>query len=266
MGLREHKKQKIEDREFFDEVRKEDHSRKELVRVYAVNVAFVDVNFAQCDFSSCYFRRCRFIRCDFTGANIRGTNLSGSQFDDCIFKYTTWEKTLLDDAFLDSCLPSELNLARDLVRCLRVNYSQIGNYDAVNRAASIEVKLTGQHLYNAAYSGQAYYRAKYKGFSQFTHGLHHAQWKALDLLWGNGESVIRVAISGLMVVLVASGLVFGSRSNLPFPEAFWMAFCTFLGVRYGQELSLGYTASLTIGRFVLFGLFMAILVKRLSRR
>ena len=128
-------------------------------------MAFFDVSFKQCDFANCYFRNCRFIRCNFTGATIKESNFRGSQFEECNFRYTSWEKTILDEHFLDTCLPSEENLARDLARSLRVNFSQIGNYDAVNKAASIEVSLTGQHLYNAAYSRQSYYRSKYKGWS-----------------------------------------------------------------------------------------------------
>lgn len=146
MELQEHKKAIIENKEFLGEVRGENLSLTELTRVYAVGVTFVDVNFKQSNFSLCYFRNCRFIKCDFPGAHISESNFRGSQFEECDFRYTTWEKTFLDEHFLDTCLPSEENLARDLVRSLRVNFSQIGNYEAVNKAASIEVSLTGQHL------------------------------------------------------------------------------------------------------------------------
>lgn len=266
MELHEHKKEVIENKEIRGEVRGEDLSMREFSRVFAVNVTFVDVNFKQCDFSRCYFRNCRFIRCDFTGANIKDSNLRGSQFEECNFRYTTWEKTFLDEHFLDTCLPSGENLARDLVRSLRVNYSQIGNYEAVNKAASIEVSLTGQHLYNAAYSRQSYYRAKYKGRSRVIHAVGHARWKALDLLWGNGESIVRVATTGLVVISVAALFLMRGDSQLLFSDAIWSTSSHFWGVAGGPELPDSYAVFLTIIRFVLLGLFMAILVKRLSRR
>ena len=153
------------------------------------------MSFKQSEISDCYFRNCRFIRCDFTGANISRSNFRGAQYEECKFQYSTWEHTQLDEEFLYNCLPSEENLARDLVRSLRVNFGHIGNYAAVNRAASIEVALTGQHLYHAAYSKQSYYRSKYKGWDRVTHIIRHARWKALDLLWGNGESIFRILIS-----------------------------------------------------------------------
>lgn len=266
MELQEHKKAIIENKEFLGEVRGENLSSMELTRVFAVGITFVDVSFKQSVFSLCYFRNCRFIRCDFTGANIKESNLRGSQFEECNFKYTTWEKTFLDEYFLDTCLPSEENLARDLVRSLRVNFSQTGNYEAVNKAASIEVSLTGQHLYNAAYSRQSYYRAKYKGWSRLENAIAHVRWKTLDLIWGNGESIFRVAVSGLAVILLASLLLMEAPSQTPFQEAFWAAFCNFWGIQTGTNFPNGYAVALTIIRFVLFGFFMAILIKRLSRR
>lgn len=266
MEVRENKKERIEDKDLPAGLRDTDLSRKELCRVSAVNQVFTAVTFKQCVFSACYFRNCRFVRCDFTGADIKESNFRGAQFDECIFKYTTWEKTLIDERFLDTCLPSEENLARDLVRSLRVNFSQIGNYEAVNKAASIEVQLTGQHLYNAAYSRQSYYRAKYKGLDRVKHALQHLRWKSLDLLWGNGESILRVVLSGVVVVLVAAAVYMREVPAASFLEAIFGAFGHFWGVQFGALMPPTYVVVLTILRFVLFGLFMAILIKRLSRR
>jgi uncharacterized protein YjbI with pentapeptide repeats len=266
MDLRDHRKEKIEDKEFFSGLRGINMSRKEFVRVYAVDQIFTDVVFEQCVFTSCYFRNCRFIRCRFTGATVKDSNFRGAQFEDCKFHYTTWEKTLLEDRFLDSCLPSEGNLARDLVRSLRTNFAQIGDYAAVNKAASIEVKLTGQHLYNAAYSRQAYYRSHYKGRARFIHALEHLRWKALDLLWGNGESIFKVIRSAIAVVLVTSYLYMRDATGLSFRDALFETIGHFWGVQYHTPMPAMYAVFLTATRFVVVGLFMAILIKRLSRR
>lgn len=265
MGMREHRKELIEDKEFEGEV-VESFERKELVRVFAVDVTFKGVVFKQAVLINCYFRNCTFIRCDFTGAQIKDSNLKGSSFEGCQFRYATWDKTLLDEEFLDRCLPPEENLARDLVRSLRVNFTQIGNYEAVNKAAAIEVALTGKHLFNAAYSKQAYYRTmqKYKGLHRFTYVGRHLQWKALELLWGNGESLLRVFLSGAIAIMGAA-LLLSAKANLLYVEAFSLSFLSFWGVEQ-QQVPIALATVLTISRFVFFGLFMAILVKRLSRR
>lgn len=265
MIFRDNKKPKHEDVEFTEDISNEDLSRHDMVRVFAVGKVFTKISFKQVNFLGCYFRNCRFIACDFTGAFVKETNLRGSQFENCTFRYTAWEKSHLDDDFLDRCLPSEENLARDLVRSLRVNFSEIGNYEAVNRAASIEVRLTGQHLYKAAYSNESYYRSKYKSWDRLFHAAQHARWKALDLLWGNGESIVRILISCLLAILAVSFL-HARDTKLSLADALTESIWQFWGKQYAQAMPPIYTLALTITQFVAFGLFMAILVKRLSRR
>ena len=264
--LRANVKEKLVDKEFYAETRDADLSQRQLERIYAVDQVFVKVSFSQSVLTSCYFRKCRFIECDFTGATMINCNFKGASFDGCTFKYTSWERTLLEDGFLDICLPSEENLARDLVRSLRVNFAEVGNYEAVNRAASIEVKLTGQHLQNAAFSNQSYYRAKYKGWNRVLQVGAYLNWRALDLLWGNGESLSRVVASGgVVVTLVAVWYIF-SKPEIGFTHALLAALAHFFGVEHQPAMSPVLSILLTAVRFVLFGLFMAILIKRLSRR
>jgi len=264
--LLDHSKPLIEDKEFGADVRNSDFSQHTLRRVYAVKKAFVEVRFNQSEISECYFRNCRFIRCDFTGASISHSNFKGAQYEECKFNYSTWEHTSLDEEFLDNCLPSEENLARDLVRNLRVNFGHIGNYAAVNKAASIEVALTGLHLFHAAYSKQSYYRAKYKGWNRIKHGFRHAHWKVLDLLWGNGESIIRVVVTGLFSI--ALGALILNWDDTKFSWLDWLGVVTqaFWGLNTTPSLPGYFLTTLTAVRYVLFGLFMAILVKRLARR
>ena len=265
MALRDNKKQIVADSEFTADIDGKDYARHEFVRIFAVGIVFTKVVFKQANFVGCYLRNCRFIDCDFTGASFKETSLKGSQFDNCTFKYVSWEKSHLDDDFLDQCLPSEENLARDLVRSLRVNFAEIGNYEAVNRAASIEVKLTGQHLYKAAYSNESYYRAKYKKWQRFLHAARYFRWKTLDLLWGNGESIARIIASSLAVIFLVS-FFYWRESKLSFSDAFLESLWQFWGKQYTHAIPPIYSLLLTITQFVAFGLFMAVLVKRLSRR
>ncbi len=261
-----HVKPQLIDVEITEDVKDESHARKELVRVYAVNIAFSDVDFQQCVFSDCYFRNCTFIRCNFTGAAFKSSILRGSRFEGCRFEYSSWERTILDDDFLNRCLPAEENLARDLARMLRTNFTQIGNYEAVNKAASKEVRLTGIHFYKAGYSAESYYRSKYKGWTRLKMCALHAKWKALDLLWGNGESILRVAVSSVFIVLIAALISHLFIESRPFRDDLRAVAFGFWGLSVGLTLKPSLALVLSLVRLVLFGLFMAILVKRLSRR
>ncbi|MDO9310728.1 MAG: pentapeptide repeat-containing protein [Nitrosomonas sp.] len=266
MELIDNSKQLIEDKEFAVDVRDEDLSKRTLKRVFAVKKAFVGVSFKQSELLHCYFRNCRFIRCDFTGTSISRSNFRGSQYEECKFQYSSWEHTVLDDEFLDNCLPSEENLARDLVRSLRVNFGHIGNYSAVNRAASIEVALTGLHLFHAAYSKQSYYRAKYKSCNRIVQGIRHAQWKALDLLWGNGESLCRIVVCGLFAITTCAAILTWQEPLFSWPGSFGVVASAFWGISTTPPVPGNYLVALTAIRFLLFGLFMAVLIKRLARR
>jgi hypothetical protein len=259
-------KKPFKDQEIEQISEKEDLSQYEFVRVYAVRKTFKGVVFKQSNILSCYFRNCRFIDCDFTGVLFKESNFIGSQFENCKFLYSFWDKTIVDEAILNTCLPSEDNLARDLVRSLRVNFAQIGNHEAVNKAAAIEVKLTGKHLYNAAYSKQSYYRNKYKGWDRAWMCLRHASWKALDLLWGNGESLLRVVGWGLTTIAFVALTMFFSYQDIDIWESLGAALSVFWGVRLVHDVPQWIAVFATVVRFLLFGLFMAILVKRLSRR
>lgn len=266
MKFVDHSKTVIEDKEFSEDIRQENISQQVLRRVYGVKKSFFDVSFKQSELTDCYFRNCRFIRCDFTGAIIKGSNFRGSQYEDCKFQYSSWSHTQLDEEFLDNCLPSEENLARDLVRSLRVNFGHIGNYAAVNKAASIEVGLTGQHLFNAAYSKQAYYRSKYKGWNRVTQAARHIRWKLLDLLWGNGESLSRVLICTIFVILCWATSISWNNPQLEWQNSLRIVFQAFWGATTTPPLSSDNVVMLTLLRFILFGLFMAVLIKRLARR
>lgn len=266
MNLREHPKQSIENQEFSTDVIDADFSKKDLSRIYAVKRIFTDVSFKQSVFFQCYFRNCRFIRCDFTGASIEKSNFRGSQYEDCKFQYSTWENTQVDGEILNGCLPSEENLARDLARSLRVNFGHIGNYPAVNKAAAIEVSLTGQHFYNAAYSKQSYYRNKYKGWDRVSNVLKHAKWKALDLLWGNGESIGRVFFSGFSILLLGSIILAWKSSEFTMLQSVKGVFMSFFNVTSNPSLPTVLQVGINALHLLLVGLFMAILIKRLARR
>jgi len=149
---------------------------------------------------------------------------------------------------------------------LRTNFTQIGNYEAVNKAASKEVRLTGVHFYKAAYSAESYYRSKYKGLTRLKMGALHAKWKAFDLLWGNGESIFRVAVSAAFIILVAALLSHLFIETRPFRDDLRAVAFGFWGLSVGLTLKPSLALGLNLARLVLFGLFMAILVKRLSRR
>ena len=75
-----------------------------------------------------------------------------------------------------------------------------------------------------------------------------------------------MVVSGLAVVFIAAILYMRETVDVSFLDAILEAFWHFWGVQYRAAMPPTYVVVLTVLRFVIFGLFMAILVKRLSRR
>lgn len=240
------------------------------VRLIAKGKRISNVDFTYSIFDACYFRNCVFDSCDFTGCRFIGTNLIGSSFSGCIFDYATFERTLVDDDILTSGCPGYENLKLKFARSLRTNFQQVGNVKAANKAIKIELAATEIHLRKAWRSNESYYRKKYVGTDRLKAFFEWIVFKALDFVWGNGESTIKLAravlvVLGIMtmvdVVKFKDPLALGSygHSLLQMPQVF-------LGTLSPNYYSGGYLAAITFVRLVALAFFMSIIIKRFNRR
>lgn len=242
------------------------------VRVIARKRTFKNVNFRYTIFDRCYLRDCAFDSCDFTGCQFVGTNLHGSRFSGCIFDYATFERTSVDSAILDTECPGYENLKARFARTLRVNYQQLGDAAGANKAIKVELQATELHLHKAWKSNERYYRQKYSGWWPRVKSC--AQWsefKILDFIWGNGESLLKLCrfvliVLGVMVLIHV--LAYGNPWRL---DAYLHAFAiempaTFLGVFAPEHYPKWYLSLITLVRLVAIGFLLSIIIKRFNRR
>ena len=156
-------------------------------------------------------------------------------------------------------------------RSLRTNYQQLGDAKAANHAIHVELQATETHLYKAWRSNDRYYRKKYPGFigrtQQFASWL---KFKLLDYVWGNGESI--TALLRAVVVLIAAIAVLDLYLD-PLPlrwatvtNALWRSPQVFFSITVPDHISPGLMTLITVLRFIAFGFFMSILIKRFNRR
>lgn len=250
-----------------DDLTEVSFARHELSRVYAVGLTFENVDFKQSIISECYFRKCTFTNCDFTGALIRSTNMQGSEFSGCKFLYAAFTQTEIGIDPLSRNLPSEENLKQRLAQSLRMNYASLGHYEGVNFAIRVELAATMEHLKKAAFSRESYYRNKdeYRGLGRLRYIAKFLTFWLLDKLWGNGEQPARMFISVPAILLFIAFLIsFGSRQNL---GAIILATVeTFVIDGDPAAFAVGWVITITLLRYVVLGLFVSSLVKRLSRR
>jgi len=121
---------------------------KIFLRLNAKKKKFTKISFEHCIFDNCYLNNCVFDSCDFTGCKFQGSNFHQTAFRGCDFKFATFERSQFDDDILISEAPREENLRMQFARSLRMNYQQIGDAKAVNKAISVELEATSIYLYN----------------------------------------------------------------------------------------------------------------------
>lgn len=244
---------------------------KVFVRLNAKEKTFKNVSFLHCIFDSCYLNNCVFDSCDFTGCRFLGSNFHQTAFRGCNFKFATFERSQFDDDILISEAPREENLRMHFARSLRMNYQQVGDAKAINKAITVELEATSIYLYKSWRSGETYYKEKYPGFiNGIVQFIKWLEFWALHFIWGNGESILkflRAILITLIVIAIYDTNTSGSPLNIGF---YWTSFlkspAIFLGVLTPDNFSVGMLSFITGIKFVSFALLTTLLVKRFSRR
>ena len=157
-----HSKRTIKiDQAFMQDLDGEKFVYYQFLRLVAINKSFFYCHFRFSEFDAAYLRNCVFDSCDFTGCKFKGSNLSGTTFVGCKFDYVQFEHTFVEPEILDYGCPGAENLRKAFARTLQINFRQIGDMDAANKAIRIELDATRTHLYKSWHSNESYYRKKY---------------------------------------------------------------------------------------------------------
>jgi len=241
------------------------------LRLVAMRRRFERIDFKYSIFDTCYLRDCEFDTCDFTGCRFVNTQLPGAKFSGCKFDYATFEKTHVDPSILDRECPGHENLKSRFARTLRTNFQQLGDASAVNKAMAVELDATEIHLKKAWHSNESYYRSHYPGvWGRIKAFLAWVKFKALDHVWGNGESIARLLISVLIVVAIMAvfdAISFRDPSRVDtYITSFGRALEVFIGTLSPAEYALGYLTFVTSIRLIAVGFFLSIIIKKFNRR
>jgi hypothetical protein len=243
---------------------------KVFVRLNAKGIMFRNVSFAHSVIDGCYLRGCVFDSCDFTGCRFIGSNLHQSTFPGCKFDYATFERCQIDDDILSNEAPRQENLRMRFARSLRMNYQQIGDAKAVNKAITLELEATSRHLLESWYSDSSYHRKKYPGLLRVAQFLHWIEFWILHFVWGNGESIFKLMRSIVITVVIIAIYDAGSLSAHATVYDYWeslkLAPGIFLGTVVRAHHSIGAASAIVATKLVALSLLTALLVKRFGRR
>ena len=245
-------------------------SNHQFLRLVASKKKFTNCDFSYSEFDSAYMRNCTFDSCKFVGCKFINSNLRGCKFEGCTFDYASFSNTQVEPELLGSGCPGQENLQQKFARTLRLNFHQIGDSTAANKAIKIELEATKIHLFKAWRSRESYYRKKYQGLDRVKMFSEWIEFVALDYFWGNGESPLKLLRSlVIVVILIGLGDVYYLRdSQIPsnYLTAILQAPEVILGISRPDGFSGLVMAGITGIRYVLIACFVSILIKRLSRR
>lgn len=231
-----------------------------------------NVSFQHCVFDGCYFNNCVFDSCDFTGCRFVGCNFHLTAFSGCNFEYAVFERCQIDDDILESEAPREENLKMRFARSLRMNFQQVGDAKAVNRAISLELQATSNYLKKSWSSSETYYRDKYPGWKKLPQFGKWLEFRVLDAIWGNGENTLKLLRSIVVVHLVIAvydTYTFGNVWNV---KDYLASFVASPGVFFGianphtDPYPVWFSSVIAATRLIGFAFLTAILVKRFGRR
>lgn len=239
-------------------------------RLNASKITFKNVSFQHSVFDSCYLPHCVFDSCDFTGCRFIGTNFNQSSFHGSRFDYATFERCQVDSDILRAWLPKEDNLKMRFVRSLRMNFQQIGDAKAVNEAITLELEATARHLLASWWSEDVFHRNKYPGLRRIGQFWAWVGFWILHFIWGNGESVLALLRS---IILVMAAIAIFEANSGPGPATIFsylnsakVAPAIFLGVEQFSVHST-FAASIVVAtRLIAISLLTALLAKRFGRR
>lgn len=243
---------------------------KQFERPVGTKKRFTDCDFSYSQFDSAYLRNCIFDSCKFIGCKFTNSNLRGSRFEGCVFDYAEFSQTQVEPEILDTGCPGQENLQQKFARTLRINFNQIGDAVAANKAIKIELRAGRIHLYKAWRSRESYYRKKYPGLKRVGVFFEWLEFILLDAFWGNGESSIKLLRTLILVLFaIAAGEVYFFKDShvlASYIEAINNAPQVFLGIVHPSEFSGLVLAGITTVRYVMLACLVSILVKRFSRR
>mgnify|MGYP003384540950 CR=1 FL=1 len=247
-----------------------DYALKIYTRLNAKGKTFKNISFKHCVFDSCYFNSCVFNTCDFTGCRFIGCNFQHSAFTGCNFSYVIFERCQISDDILENEAPREENLKMRFARSLRMNFQQIGDAKAVNKAISVELEATSIYLKKSWSSKESYYKNKYPGIKKISQFLKWVEFKILDTIWGNGENtwkLLRAIIAIHLLISLYDTLYFGNALDLKVYFASLMASPgIFFGITIPKNYPVWIVSIIACTRLIGVAFLTAILVKRFGRR
>jgi len=256
------------------------HQHSFFTDVNGKNACFEGFDFSYCIFTRAYFHNASFSNCAFYGTHFIDCNFRNAKFRNCKLDYSTFRETKIPTSELLNNLPSWPNVRRELLQNLRRNAAMLGDYQSEKIFVIKEIDAKKEHYRRAWKQDEQYYREKYgTPLKRIAAGLKFLGLKLDNFAWGHGERLWMTLIS-LLVLLCALSLIVTvvgipdiDSAQLGSLVAFFLKVLVhhinlFLGVSDNSGIKgiLFIDWIIVVARFLIIGVIVAALYRRLSHR
>lgn len=241
---------------------------------------FENFDFSYCIFTRGYFHKATFSSCRFVGAHFVDCNFRNATFRDCDFSYSSFSGTRIPTKEILNNLPSWPNVRRDLLQILRKNAASVGDYKSEKVFIIREIDAEKEHYRRAWRRDEPYYQSKFRSRLKWLFaGFKFLALNIDSFVWGHGERLWKTPIALAILIVIFSGIL--TAAGIPGTESITLKETInhfYMAIIYNMNLFFGLTYAPNIdrlliidwlvvsARFVVIGLIVAALYRRLSHR
>ncbi len=231
-------------------------------------------NFVNCVFINCYFRQAELLQSTFVGCKFVDCTFPKVTVASCDFRYAVFKECYIPYAEFEHSMPREANLRLDVAEQCGLAAEHGGDMADARRFRLAAIDARKAHLQSAVKGANEWYREHYDTLARLAAAVQLFWYGVNRAIWLHGESVRRLVLAALVAVLlifpVLSYIVL--RGDVSLSVALWWSVGNFLSIdliELSQPLpssAMALAAIEAVAGVVFFGLFVTVVLKRLTQR
>lgn len=243
-----------------------------------LNARLSDCHFSNCVFERCYFRKTKLTECHFPASRFVACEFAKPTIFACGFQHTRFERSVPSFNTMESNLPGEPNLCRDLCANLASEAAVLGKEREARSYRLEAIRMHEEALRRGYRWSDAYSRDHFPELQRVTAFVRLSGSKVNGWIWGHGEYLRRLLASlFVLAVVIGPALLYSARGHLHSDDPISLGDCFALSIGsvLGNSSAAGVTATgvglavvlaLTAMGLLFLGLFVTYVFRAVTRR
>ena len=247
------------------------------------NVSFLGAELADCHFLNCIFEGCYFRKTKLMDCHLPASWFIDCEFDKpvlfaCGFQYTRFRRSAPRFNVIESSLPGEPNLCRELCDNLAAESSLLGHEHEARQFRLRAIREREEELRRGYRWTDDYSQSHYPEFERIRAFLDLCASRLNGWLWGHGEYFTRLLSNVVaLAVLIGPVLLYLARSHLHTNGAVGFGDCVALSIASvlntpatsgvsATGIGIWIVLTLTALGLIFLGLFVTYIFRAVTRR